>query len=257
MTQRITWWRAALPIGLAAAMLLAACGGGDNHNDGASANDPVIDPGDGGSYTAELDPDDFVAGIDHPYLPFQPGARWVYESSDGVERIEIEVLAETRAIQGVTATIVRDRVWEEDELVEDTFDWYAQDRAGNVWYLGEDSTEFEDEEPVSTAGSWEAGVDGAQAGIIMQADPAVGQAYRQEYDPGEAEDLAQVFELGASVSVAYGDFDAVLVIREWTPLEPAIIEHKSYARGIGVVLEEKVAGEEGRVELLEFTPGAG
>lgn len=202
-----------------------------------------------------MDPADFVARIDNPLLPFLPGSRWLYESSDGVERIEVEVLSETRDVLGIQATIVRDRVWEDGELVEDTYDWYAQDRDGNVWYLGEDSTEFEDGEPVSTAGSWEAGVDGTQAGVIMWADPTVGQAYRQEYYAGQAEDLAQVLALDGSETLQSGAYNDLVVIREWSPLEPEVIENKYFAPGVGVVLELKVAGEEGRVELVSFERG--
>ena len=235
--------------------LLAACGN-DNKDNGEGAPDatPVIDPGDGGNYTADLDPADFVERIDNPYLPFVPGSTWVYESSDGAERIEIEVLAETRDILGIAATIVRDTVTDEGELVEDTYDWYAQDKAGNVWYLGEDSTEYADGKPVSKHGSWEAGVDGALAGIIMQANPAVGQAYRQEYYKDEAEDLAKVIAVGGSQSITFGDFDEVVTIQEWTPLEPAVVENKFFAPGVGAILEEKVLGEEGRVELVSYNP---
>ncbi len=114
------------------ALIGAACG--DDSSDGDRT--PVIDPGDGGNYAPELDPADFVRRIDNPYLPFIPGSRWVYESDDGSERIEVVVLDETREILGITATMVRDTVTEDGELVEDTVDWYAQDRDGNVWYLG-------------------------------------------------------------------------------------------------------------------------
>ena len=216
----------------------------------------VIDPGDGGNYAPELDPADFVERINHPLLPFVPGSRWVYESIDGAERVEVEVLEETREILGITATVVHDRVWEDGELVEDTFDWYAQDRDGTVWYLGEDSKEFENGEVVSTAGSWEAGVDGALPGILMRANPAVGEVYRQEFYVNEAEDMAQVLQLDGTAAVAFGSFDGLLVTQEWTPLEPDVIENKAYAPGIGLVLEEKVAGGEGRTELIEFEPGS-
>ena len=208
--------------------------------------------GDGGDYQAALDPADFVARIDNPLLPFLPGSRWLYESSDGVERIEVEVLSETRDVLGIQATIVRDRVWEDGELVEDTYDWYAQDRDGNVWYLGEDSTEFEDGEPVSTAGSWEAGVDGTQAGVIMWADPTVGQAYRQEYYAGQAEDLAQVLALDGSETLQSGAYNDLVVIREWSPLEPEVIENKYFAPGVGVVLELKVAARGGARRTREL-----
>jgi hypothetical protein len=147
---------------------------------------------------------------------------------------------------------VRDTVTEDGEVIEDTFDWFAQDRDGNVWYLGEDTKEFEDGELVSTEGSWEAGTKGAQPGIIMQASPQVGVGYRQEYFPGEAEDLAEVLRLDGKATVPFGSFEDLLVIEEWNPLEPKVIENKYYARGIGVVLEEQVKGGSERVELIAF-----
>jgi hypothetical protein len=136
--------------------------------------------------------------------------------------------------------------------VEDTYDWYAQDIDGNVWYIGEDSSEIEDGEVVSKEGSWEAGIDGALPGIIMWARPEVGVSYRQEFYEGEAEDMAEVVSLDASETVAYGEFDDLLEMREWTPLEPGIAEHKFYAEGIGVVLEVVVEGGEGRIELIDI-----
>ena len=215
----------------------------------------IIDPGDGGQYAPTIDPENFVARIDNPLLPFRPGAKWIYESTDGVERIEVEVLEETRQILGISATIVRDRVWEDGELVEDTLDWYAQDTDGNVWYLGEESKDYENDVVVSTAGSWEAGVDGAYPGIIMQANPEVGQSYRQEYYVGEAEDLAEVVRLNDTATVPFGTFKNLLVIQEWAPLDPEVVEEKFYASGVGLVLEVKTQGDTGRVELISFTPG--
>ena len=202
-----------------------------------------------------MDPSDFVATIDNPWLPFVPGSQWVFEdeTEDGLERIEVVVTNETRQIMGISATVVRDVVILDGEVIEDTFDWYAQDQEGNVWYLGEATEEFEDGAVVSTAGSWEAGVDGAEAGIIMKANPIVGDTYRQEFYEGEAEDMAEVVRIGDSVEVAFGSFEDVLVIREWTPLEPGIAEEKYYVRGVGPVLEVKVEGGEGRVELISFT----
>lgn len=213
---------------------------------------PVIDPGDGGNYDPQIDPADFVSGIDNPYLPFVSGATWSYEGTDGEETeiIDVVVLDETREVMGIEATVVHDTVSDaEGALIEDTYDWYAQDREGNVWYLGEESAEYEDGEIVSTEGSWEAGVDGALPGIVMEANPQVGDAYRQEYYEGEAEDMAEVARSGESETVAYGTFDDLLVIKEWNPLEPDVVEEKYYAQGTGVVLEVKVAGGEGRVEL--------
>jgi len=140
-------------------------------------------------------------------------------------------------------------------LVEDTWDWYAQDRDGTVWYLGEATEEHAEDGTVSTDGSWEAGVDGAQPGIAMQADPEVRQAYRQELDPGEAEDVAEVVRTGERAEVPAGRFEDLLVILEWNPLEPEVLEEKYYARGVGTVLEQQVRGGDERVELVEHTPG--
>jgi hypothetical protein len=224
-------------------LLISACGGDA---------EPKIDVGDPAAYSVALGPSDFVERIDNPWLPFTPGSTWTYEGRDGdeVERIVVVVLDETRLVNGVTATVVRDTVTVDGELIEDTYDWYAQDRSGNVWYLGEDSTEYEDGEAVSKAGSWEWGVDGALPGIIMHADPQVGVAYRQEFYEDEAEDVAQVSRLDASVTVPVGGFNGVLVIKEWNPMEPDVVEEKYYARGIGVILEQKIEGGDERVELI-------
>lgn len=215
--------------------------------------DAVIDPGDGGNYAFDLTPADFVAVIDNPYLPFTVGSSWVYEG-DG-EHIEVSVLAETRVVMGITATIVRDTVSADGEVTEDTYDWYAQDAAGNVWYLGEDTTTYQDGNPVSHEGSWEAGVDGALPGIVMPATPVVGDAYRQEFYLGHAEDLAAVARIGDSVSTPYGDFTGLLVTTEWTALSPDEVEEKYYAAGVGLVFEDVVRGEPAQLQLVEFTPG--
>jgi hypothetical protein len=245
--------RSVRSLALVAALIVAAgCGDGDDA-------EPVIDPGDGGDYTVDIDPADFVDDVDNPYMPLMPGTRLVYEGvEDGeTERIEVEVTGDRRDVMGISAVVVRDTVYEDGELIEDTYDWFAQDVDGNVWYLGEDSREFEDGEQVSTEGSWEAGVDGALPGIVMLADPQVGEAYRQEYYEGEAEDMAEVRETDSSVTVSAGKFDDVVIIREWNPLEPDVIEDKYYAPGLGVVLEVKIQGGDGRVELLESTTSGG
>jgi len=224
---------------------MTACGG---------TASPVIDPGDGGDYTFTLEPTDFVTGIDNPYLPLTVGSRWVFEG--GGERTEIEVLTETRVVMGITATVVRDTVTEDGELIEDTYDWFAQDTAGNVWYLGEESVEYRNGEPSSTAGSWEAGVDGALPGIVMLAAPTVGRAYRQEYYPGEAEDMAQVARSGEELEVPFGGYTGVIVITEWTPLSPDTVEEKYYAAGVGMIKEAAVRGGSGSAVLIEHTPGS-
>ena len=163
------------------------------------------------------------------------------------------MLDETREIMGIEARVVHDVVTEDGELVEDTFDWYAQDADGNVWYFGEDTKEFEDGKVATTAGSWEAGVDGAQPGILVPAEPEDGMTYRQEYYAGEAEDAAEVLSLDEKVEVPFGSYDGVLMTKEFTPLEPDILEHKFYARGVGVVLALAISGGSDREELVSYT----
>ena len=251
----MTWrrWTRVLAVLAIAALVVSpvsACG-----DDGEQ--EAVIDPGDGGDYAPVVDPAAFVETIDNPYLPLIPGSRWVYEGiEDGeMERIEVVVTDERRDVMGISAVVVRDTVSEDGEVIEDTYDWFAQDGDGNVWYLGEDSREYEDGELVGTEGSWEAGVDGALPGIVMLAEPEVGRAYRQEYFEGEAEDLGEVIQVGVGESVVAGTYDDVVVIREWNPLEPDVVEDKYHAPGVGVVLESVVEGGDGRVELVEHVPG--
>jgi hypothetical protein len=212
-----------------------------------------------GSEPVTLDPADFVEVIDNPFWPMSHGSVWVYtETNDEGNELQVEVTVtdETKDILGITATVVHDVVSMDGEVLEDTLDWYAQDSAGNLWYLGEDTKEYEDGEVVSTAGSWEAGVDGAQPGIILPADPQVGMAYRQEYYAGEAEDEAEVLSLDESADVPFGSFDGCLQTEDSTPLDPDVVEHKYYAEGVGPVLVIQVSGGESREELISFTPGS-
>jgi hypothetical protein len=204
-----------------------------------------------GSEPANLDPESFVATIDHPYWPMRPGSRWVYR--EGPQRVVVTVTDRTKRIQGIPATVVHDVVSEEGELVEDTWDWYAQDEDGNLWYLGEDTKEFEHGKVTSTKGSWEAGVGGAEAGIVLPAKPEVGLAYRQEYLKGEAEDEAEILSVDERAEVPFGSFDHVVMTKDFTRLEPDLLEHKFYARGVGPVLTIAVSGESGREELVSFT----
>jgi hypothetical protein len=229
----------------ALALVLAACGG----SDGGSGLPQ-------GSEQVELDPADFSATIDNQFWPMPVGARWVYRETDGQggeQRVEVTVLDETKTIMGIEARVVHDLVTEDGEPVEDTFDWYAQDRDGNVWYLGEETKEFEDGKVVGTEGSWEAGVDGAQAGVIVPAEPEVGMTYRQEYYEGEAEDAGEILSLDEWVQVPFGKFRQVLMTKDFTPLEPDILEHKFYARGIGPVLALTISGGADKEELVEHT----
>ena len=209
-----------------------------------------------GSEPVELDPADFTSEIDNPYWPMEPGARWIYRETDaeGAElRVDVTVTGHTREILGIEATVVHDRVTEDGRLKEDTYDWYAQDKWGNVWYMGEDTKEYEGGRVSSTEGSWEAGVDGAQAGIIIPAHPKPGMAYRQEHYEGHAEDGAEVLSADERATVPFGTFDHVLMTRDYNLLEPKVLEHKFYARGVGPVLAMTVAGGADREELLRFT----
>lgn len=203
-------------------------------------------------YTVEIDPANFVTVVDNPYFPLVPGTTRVYDEARGLERIEITVLDETRVVMGVECVVVHDQVTVDGEVIEDTYDWYAQDLEGNVWYFGEDSSEIEDGEVVSKEGSWEAGARGALPGIIMLAKPAAGESYRQEYLFGEAEDMAEVISLEESTTVGFGSFDNLLMIREWTRLEPDVSELKYYAPGIGLVLTTLFEQISQRVELVEM-----
>lgn len=204
-----------------------------------------------GSEPVELDPVDFTTEIDNPYWPMRPGSRWVYREGD--QRVVVTVTSRTREIIGIEARVVHDVVTEDGEVVEDTYDWYAQDDDGNIWYLGENTKEFENGEVVSTEGSWEAGVDGAQPGILLPGDPEPGLKYRQEYLEGEAEDAAEVLALDAQVRVPYGAFENVLQTKDWTPLDPGLVEHKFYAKGVGPVLARTMSGGSGREELFAFS----
>lgn len=241
-----------LVVFVVASLSLVACGDDES---ASVPNAPPIDVGDPAEYQPQIDPADFVASIDNPHLPFERGSRWVYESltQEGLERIEVVVTDEAHTVMGVDVTVVRDTVTLDGRVTEDTWDWYAQDGDGNVWYFGEDTKEFDDDGSVSTKGSWEAGVDGAEPGIVMYADPQVGQAYRQEFYAGEAEDVAKVVRVGARADVAAGAFEDLIVILEWNPFEPEVLEEKYYANGVGPVMERKLGGDVS-VELVEFAP---
>jgi hypothetical protein len=206
------------------------------------------------AYAPVIDAARFVASVDNQYFPLVPGTTFVYETPDGGERVEVRVTDETKTIMDVVCTVVVSREFEDGDLVEETADWYAQDGDGNVWYFGEDTKEYRDGAVVSTAGSWQAGVDGAQPGIIMQGAPAVGEPYRQEYRAGVAEDMGEVLSLVESVDVPYGSFERVLETKDWTPLEPGDVEHKYYAPGVGLVLEDE-GGK--RVELISVSSERG
>ena len=212
-----------------------------------------------GKQRLALDPADFTTTIDNPWWPMRPGSRWVYRETapDGtVQRVVVTVLASTKLIaNGITARVVRDVVTEDGKPVEVTADWYAQDRCGNVWYLGEDTKDYENGKVVSTKGSFEAGVDGAQAGVAVPANPRPGMRYRQEYYAGHAEDRAEVVSLREQVEVPFGYFrrGRVLMTRDLNPLDAKVLEYKFYVRGLGMVLAVGVSGGADREELVRYT----
>jgi hypothetical protein len=190
-------------------------------------------------------PGNFVRRVDNPWFPLIPGTTFVYRGvKDGkAARDVVTVTNATKTIQGVRCTAVRDRLYLAGRLAERTTDWYAQDRRGNVWYFGEATAELDRNGRVtSTEGSWQAGRDGAQAGIYMTARPAVGQSRRQEYYKGHAEDHFAIISVNAKVSVPYVSSSHAVLTREWTPLEPGTLDHKYYVRGIGNVKEVTVKG---------------
>ncbi|MGA9746378.1 MAG: hypothetical protein WBQ50_02875, partial [Nocardioides sp.] len=210
-----------------------------------------------GDDTAELDPADFTVDITNEFWPMLPGTRWSYREIDEKGKV-VEVLvtatSETREIaNGVTARVVRDTVTSDGELIEDTFDWYAQARNGTIWYLGEDTAEFEDGEITTRAGSFEAGVDGALPGIMLPGAPEDGMAYRQEYYEGEAEDNGEVLSVDEMAEVPAGQYDDVLLTKDTITIEPDVQEYKLYAPGVGPVLVFGVSGGAGREELVAVT----
>lgn len=208
-----------------------------------------------GTYAPTIDPANFVATVDNPYWPLRPGTTYLYKGVRGsTPQTDTEVVTgQTKQILGISATVVRDTVSEHGAPVERTFDWYAQDRAGNVWYLGEDSLELRHGRLVRASDSWESGVDGAQPGIIVPAAPSIGEAYRQEYyPPGQALDEARVLGLNGSLQVPYGSYSGLLVTSERSPLEPQT-EQKYYAPGVGEIAEKVVKGHHEQFQLVSVT----
>jgi len=205
----------------------------------------------GKEYHPAIDPANFQTTIDNPYYPLVPGTIFNYKEKLGksVAEDEITVTHDTKVIMGVTCTVVHDVLREKGKIKEETFDWYAQDKEGNVWYFGEDTKEFHGGKS-NTEGSWEAGVGPNQPGIIMPATAAAGPAYRQEYGPGHAEDMGQIMAVGETVTVPAGSFKDCVRTNEWSMLE-AGTEKKWYARGVGCVKELSAHGD--ITELISVT----
>ena len=232
-------------------VILAGCGGDEDPNVATASGNELPQ----GSEAVELDPASFTADVDNRYWPMKPGTRWTYREIDEEGKevvVVVTVTSETKEISnGITAIVVRDTVSEDGAIVEDTFDWYAQDADGNVWYMGEDTAEFEDGKVKTKKGSWEAGVDGALPGVIVPAEPLDDMAYRQEYYAGEAEDNGEVLAVGEQVEVPAGHYTDVLVTKDTVGLKPDVLELKFYAPDMGPVLALGISGGGGREELVK------
>ena len=207
-------------------------------------------------YNPVIAPSNFLsvaetAAAPNPLFPLVPGTTYNFRAltPEGTETVEVTVTSDTRTILGVSCIVVRDIVRLDGNVIEDTVDWFAQDRSGNVWYFGENTAEYADGLITTTDGSWEAGVEGAKPGIIMFGQPVVGKVYRQELFFGEAEDAAKVIALNESVTVVAGAYSNCLKTEDFTPMEPENREFKYYAPGIGNILT--ISPDSGkRVELI-------
>jgi hypothetical protein len=267
-------WLRAVPLLLAGTLICAGC---TSDQDGPSVNNPpgppsppAVDsppasalPGPKlptGAEPVSLDPADFSADITNPYWPMKPGTRWIYRGiEEGESPQDIVTVATTstkKLANGITARVVRDTARSEGQIVEDTVDWYAQDSAGNVWYMGEQTAEFENGKVASRAGSWEAGKDGAMPGVMIPAQPQVGQRYRQEYKKGDAEDNGEVLAMNNLVEVKAGQYRRTLVTMDTSTIEPDVVEFKFYAPNVGPLLALDIAGGAAREELVKIEKAA-
>ena len=234
-------------------ILLAACGGKGSTEPLPVSNDlgpAPFDPGE--PYEPKVSASDLSTTVSNSLFPVPTGARWVYEAvtDEGLERIIVAAEGETREVWGVTVTVVRDTVTLDGELIEDTWDWYAQDLTGHVWYLGEDTFEYENGIVVCSCGAWETGMDNAQPGVVMLANPKVGDVYRQEFLKDEAEDLAEVLAVNETVTVAAGTFTGCTKTLDLSAIESDVQEFKYYCPGVGNVLVEE---GDVRVELIGYS----
>lgn len=199
----------------------------------------------GPSSSGAIDPANFTSTIDNPWLPMVPGTTLTYEGTkDDQPAVDtFEITGETKVIDGVTCVVVRDTLTLGGKLHEKTEDWYVQDRQGNVWYFGEQTSVYDAAGKVTdTTGTWQAGVAGALPGIFMPADPTIGQSFQQEFLTGEAQDHFVILLVGTPVTVPYGSYDKAMITAEWTPLEPDVVSEKAYVKGIGLVSEGDIKG---------------
>jgi hypothetical protein len=227
------------------ALLAAGCGSSGPAGSSSRETGQLIQSGAGPNWPARVSPSDFSATVDNRYYPLRPGTTYRYRGAkDGKPTVDVYAVShETMSIENVPCIAVKDNLYEAGKLEEQTTDWYTQDSSGNVWYFGEATRELNAQgQTTSTEGSWQAGMDGAEPGIFMPADPQPGQSYRQEYYRGHAEDQFKVLDLSSVVSVPAGSYRTALLTEETTPLEPGVVDHKYYVRGIGNVKELTARG---------------
>ena len=216
------------------------------------------------SYNPVIDPANFIAGVDNHYMPLVPGQTFHYLNTitEGTtitkQDITLTTTHDTKVILGMTCVVVHDLVTiaGTTTILEDTLDWYAQDKDGTVWYFGEDTKKYESGVgPADTEGSWEAGVNNAKPGIVMYADPEAYKnvPYRQEYLPGVAEDKAEVLSVIESATVPYGTFTNCVMTKDYSDIEPDVVEHKYFAPGVGQVRTVTVLGGNEEEVLVNIT----
>src|SRR5262245_32444305 len=244
----------ALPIALGLVAFAVACGGSSQPSSAPTTTGSPASTGTTPVTSTMADAANFDGHVvDNEWFPLIPGMTWRYRGvKDGQPSREIMVAtSKTRTIQGVPCTVVSDKVYLSGKLEARTLDYYAQDKDGNVWYFGEDTAELKPNGDVkSTEGTWLAGRNGAEPGIFMPADPQVGQAFRQEYYQGQAEDHFRILSMNESVQTPGASSDQAMLTMEWTPLEPNVIDHKYYVQGIGTVLEKTAKGPTERNTLV-------
>ena len=238
-------------------LLAAGCGSGGSGGESSSkGSEAQIVSGAGPGGPAQVSAGDFSATVNNPYYPLKPGTTYRYRGvKDGNPTIDIYAVShEIKAIEGVPCIAVNDSLYEAGKLEEQTTDWYSQDGKGNVWYFGEATRELNAHgKTTTTEGSWQAGVDGARPGIFMAANPQPGQSYRQEFYKGHAEDRFKVLDLTSAVTVPAGSYRTALLTEETTPLEPGVVDHKYYVRGVGNVKEVTARGPLELAALASFT----
>jgi hypothetical protein len=238
------------------ALAAVACATAKGPADTAKASSVTSGLPQGGE-TVKLDPSDFTTDITNQWWPMSIGSKWVYREIDSEgadQKVVVTVTDQTKKLaNGIEVRVVHDAASEDGKPVEVTDDYYAQDSDGNIWYMGEDTAEYEDGKVSSREGSWEAGKNGAQPGIAVPAHPASGMTYRQEYAKGHAEDNGEILKTDVQAEVPFGHFDNAVMTMDTNPLEPKNLEFKFYARDVGPVLELTASGGSDRAELLSYT----